>query len=62
MTINNDKCDRLQSTDVLITEAERGDNWSLAHEWVQTAGLPRMQWYTKKIQLSNCLKEYNLIS
>lgn len=48
MTINNDKCDRLQSTDVLITEAERRDNWSLAHEWVQTAGLPRMQWYTKK--------------
>lgn len=48
MTINNDKCDRLQSTDVLITEAERGDNWSFAHEWVQTAGLPRMQWYTKK--------------
>lgn len=48
MTINNDKCDRLQSTDVLITEAERGDNWSLAHEWVQTDGLPRMQWYTKK--------------
>lgn len=34
MTINNDKCDGLQSTDVLITEAERGDNWSLAHEWV----------------------------
>lgn len=36
MTINNDKCDRLQSTDVLITEAERGDNWSLAHEWVDS--------------------------
>lgn len=29
MTINNDKCDRLQSTDMLITEAERGDNGPL---------------------------------
>lgn len=48
MIINNDKCDRLQSIDVLIIEVERGDNWFLVYEWVQIVGLLRMQWYIKK--------------